>query len=64
MYKFLEIYNLLGLLWWLSSKESVCSAVAAGDTGSIPVSGSSPGEGHGSPLQCSYLENPMGRGAC
>ena len=26
----------LGLPWWLSGKESTCSAGAAGDTGSIP----------------------------
>ena len=25
-----------GLPWWLSGKESTCSAGAAGDTGSIP----------------------------
>ena len=31
--------------------------------GSIPGSGRSPGGGHGNPLQCSYLENPMDRGA-
>ena len=35
----------------------------AGDAGSIPGSGSSPGEGHGNPLQYSCLENPMDRGA-
>ena len=33
------------------------------DTGSIPGSGRSPGEGHGNPLQYSCLENPMDRGA-
>ena len=33
------------------------------DTGSIPGSGRSPGGGHGNPLQRSYLENPMDRGA-
>ena len=36
-----------------------------GDTGgsdSIPGSGSSPGGGHGNPLQYSCLENPMDRG--
>ena len=33
------------------------------DVGLIPGSGRSPGEGHGSPLQCSCLENPMDRGA-
>ena len=41
-------------------KESACSA---GDLGLIPGSGRSPGGGHGSPLQYSYLENPMDRGA-
>ena len=36
----------------------------AGDTGSIPGSGSSPGGVHGNSLQCSCLENnPMDRGA-
>ena len=35
----------------------------AGDAGSIPGWGRSPGVGHGSPLQCSRLENPMDRGA-
>ena len=35
----------------------------AGDVGSIPGSGRSPGGGNGSPLQYSCLENPMGRGA-
>ena len=34
------------------------------DTGSIPGSGRSPGEGNGNPLQYSCLENPMDRGAC
>ena len=31
------------------------------DAGSIPGSGRYPGEGHGNPLQYSYLENPMDR---
>ena len=35
----------------------------AGDVGSIPGSGRSPGEGNSNPLQCSYLGNPVGRGA-
>ena len=35
----------------------------AGDTGSIPGSGSSLGEGNGNPLQNSYLENLMYTGA-
>ena len=41
------------------SKESACNA---GDLGSIPGSGRSPGEGNGNPLQYSCLENPMDRG--
>ena len=36
----------------------------AGDDGLLPGSGRSPGEGNGSPLQYSCLENPMDRGAC
>ena len=36
---------------------------SAGDTGSIPGSGRSPGEGNGNLLQYSCLENPMERGA-
>ena len=35
----------------------------AGDVGSIPESGRSPGEENGSPLQYSCLGNPMDRGA-
>ena len=34
----------------------------AGDLGSIPRLGRSPGEGNGYPLQYSCLENPMNRG--
>ena len=39
------------------------SAYNAGDLGSIPGLGRSPGEGHGNPLKYSCLENPMDRGA-
>ena len=35
----------------------------AGDVGSIPGLGRSSGRGHGNPLQCSCLENPMDKGA-
>ena len=38
------------------------SVYGAGDPGSIPGSGRSPGEVNG-PLQYSYLENPMDGGA-
>ena len=39
------------------------SPTNAGDMGSIPGSGKSPGEGNGNPLQYSGLENPMERAA-
>ena len=42
------------------SKEFACNA---GDVGSIPGSGRSPGEEHGNPRQCSCLENIMDKGA-
>ena len=41
-------------------KESACSA---GDLGSVPGWGRSPGEGNGSLLQYSCLENSVDRGA-
>ena len=53
----------LGLPQWLGGEESACKAGATGDMGSIPGWGRSPGRGHSNPLQCSSLENPMGRGA-
>ena len=37
------------------------SAYNAGDPGSIPGSGKSPGEGNGNPLHYSCLESPMDR---
>ena len=39
------------------------SVYNAGELGSIPGLGRSPGEGYGNPLQYSCLENPMDRGA-
>ena len=39
------------------------STYNAGDSGSIPELGRSPGEGNGNPLQYSCLRNPMNRGA-
>ena len=39
------------------------SAYDAGDSGSIPGWGKSPGEGNGNPLQYCRLENPMDGGA-
>ena len=49
------LYRFPGLPWRLSCNKSACSA---GDMGSIPESGRSPGEGNGSPLQYSCLRNP------
>ena len=43
--------------------EVKASAWNAGDLGSIPGLGRSPGEGNGNPLQYSCLENPMEGGA-
>ena len=47
---------ILGFPGSSAGKESACSA---GDPGSIPGSGRSPGERIGYPLQCSGLENSM-----
>ena len=51
--------RIMGFLPSSVGKESACNA---GDMGSIPGSGRSPGEGNGNPLQYSCLENPMDRG--
>ena len=42
--------------------DSKASAYNAGDPGSIPGSGRSPGEGNGNPLQYPCLENSMDEG--
>ena len=52
-------YN-LGFPGGSDGKESACNA---GDLGSIPGSGRSPGEENGYPLQYYCLEIPMDRGA-
>ena len=51
----------MGLEWiplWLSSKESACNA---GDRGSVPGSGRSPGKGNGYPPQYSCREKSHGQ---
>ena len=45
-----------------ADKESTYKIGDAGNMGSIPVSGRSPGEGNGKPLQYSCWENLMDRG--
>ena len=54
-------------VWWAAgfpggsdSKQPICSA---GDLGSIPGLGKSPGEENGNSLQYSWLGNPMDREA-
>ena len=51
-----EVYLRLGFPSGSDSKASVCNA---GGPSLIPGLGRSPGEGNGSPLQYSCLENPM-----
>ena len=53
-------YLLIGLLRWLSGKESA-NAGDKGDPGLIPGSERSPGGGNGNPLQDSCLGNSMDR---
>ena len=45
-----------------AGSDGIVSAYNAGDQGSISGSGRAPGEGNGTPLQYSYLENPMDGG--
>ena len=63
----------IGLGWPMSNGASQLALVVknppvnAGDvrgTSLIPGLGRSLGGGQGNPLQCSFLENPMDRGAC
>ena len=51
------------LHWLPGGSDGKTSVYNAGDLGSIPGSGRSPGEGKGNQLQYSCLENPMDRGA-
>ena len=55
--------ELLRYLGFPGGSEVKASASNAGDPGSIPGLGRSPGEGNGNPLQYSCLENPMDGGA-
>ena len=45
-----------------SGKEPACQCRRSWDAGSVPGSGRSPGGGPDNPLQCSCLENTIGRG--
>ena len=57
------LFNMLSRLDFPGGSDGKASAYNAGDLGSIPGSGRSPGEGNGNPLQYSCLENPMDGGA-
>ena len=64
--KVVEVFFLIifcGVRWGFQGDSEVKNPPAsAGDTGSIPGLGKSPGRGNGNPLQYSGLENSMGRG--
>ena len=47
------------MLGGASGKKLSANAGDIRDTGSVPGSGRSPGEGHGNPLLYSCLDNPM-----
>ena len=55
--------NLQIILDFPGGSDGKASVYNAGDPGSIPALGRSPGEGNGNPLQYYCLENPMDRGA-
>ena len=54
------LVSILGFPGSSDGKENACNA---GDLGLITGLGRSPKGGHGNPLQYSYLENSMDRGA-
>ena len=57
-----SFFKILAVTYFLQlpgGSEVKASASNAGDPGSIPGLGRSPGEGNGNPLQYSCLENPM-----
>ena len=56
------IFSYIFLFAFLVAQMVKSLTANAGDMGSIPGSGRSPGEGNGNPLQYSCLENPMDEG--
>ena len=57
------VCNTIGFIGGTVTKNLPDNVGDAKDTGMIPGSGRSPGEGNGNLLQCSCLENPMDGGA-
>ena len=56
-------FNVIFRFWAVRESGGKESACKAGDPGSFPGLGRSPGKEKGNPLQYSCLENPMDRGA-
>ena len=61
MLTFTSLFNVKVL--FPGGSDGKASAYNAGDPGSIPGLGRSPGEGNGNPLESSCLGNPMDGGA-
>ena len=64
----MHIYMYIYIHMWASQVTLMVKNLPANtgdtrDTGLIPGPGRSPGGGHGNPLQYSFIENPMDRGA-
>ena len=57
------VIDIQGFLGGTSGKEPACQRRGHKSVSSVPGLGRCPGGGHGNPLQCSCLENPMDRGA-
>ena len=57
VYIYRHIY--IGTCIYIGDSDGKASGYNAGDPGSIPGSGKSPGEGNGNPLQYYCLENPL-----
>ena len=60
---FLDCFEVKSGHSFLGGSDGKASVYKAGDPGSIPGLGRSPGEGNGNPLQYYCLENPRDRGA-
>ena len=58
-----EIPTISHAIGFPGGSDGEATASNAGDTGSIPGSGKSSGEGNGNPLQYFCLQNPMDGGA-
>ena len=58
-----DLYIVYSVYYAASPMAQQVQNMPAGDAGSIPGLGRSPGGGNGNPLQHSCLKNPMDRGA-